>query len=153
MIDLLRSRKLSRGKQDSLSEIAKIKDMEKDNSANQRMESLILKKFDETGLEERMKDIDRKLDDVYGKVEELVFLYQSNSREKQPPSVRKVRVKDVISALLDQHGSLSAPQLCKMLNLSRTRCSEYLKEMEGSGFLDAKLNCRKKFYSVRQKGK
>jgi len=150
MIDLLRSRKIEREKLDSLSEIGKIKEIEKEKSANQRIESLILRKFQETGLEEKINDINGKLEDVCQKIDELMFLYQSNSRQKSSPSVRKMRVKEMIALLLQQHGQLGAPQLSSMLNLSRTRCSEYLKEMEGAGLLAAQLNCRKKLYKIRQ---
>ena len=37
-----------------------------------------------------------------------------------------------------------------MLNLSRTRCSEYLHEMGINGVLVSELKCRKKFYKIRQ---
>ncbi len=91
-----------------------------------------------------------RLEEVAEKMDELMFLYQSNSRGKTSPSVRKLRVKEMVTLLIQQHGELSAPQLSELMNLSRTRCSEYLKEMKLSGVLVSELKCRKKIYKIRQ---
>jgi len=150
MINLLRTRKIRREKLDSLSEIEKIREVEKENSVNQRIENLIQEKFSEIGMEQMMKDINSRLDEVSEKIDELKFIYQSNSRQKMSNSARKMKVKEMITLIIQQHGMLSAPQLSKLLNLSRTRCTEYLKEMEAKGILDADTNCRKRFYKLRQ---
>jgi predicted ArsR family transcriptional regulator len=150
MIDFLRSRNIKKEKLDSLSELEKIRELEKEKSVNQRLESIIFQKFKEIGLEDKIDNMNSRLKEVAEKMEELAFLYQSNSRGKTSPSVRKLRVKEMITLLLQQHGSLGAPQLSELLNLSRTRCSEYLKEMELNGQLDSKIDCRKKMYKIRQ---
>ena len=150
MINFLKTRNIDKEKLDSLSEIEKIREVEKEKSVNQRIESLIYQKFKDIGLEERIKEMDSRLEEVAEKMDQLMFLYQSNSREKINPSVRKMRVKEMATLLLQQHGRLSAPQLSDLLNLSRTRCSEYLKEMEQKGVLVSELNCRKKYYKIRQ---
>jgi response regulator of citrate/malate metabolism len=124
--------------------------IKKEKSLNQRLEGLIFRKFKEIGLEDRMGEMNSKLDDVSKKMDEFMFLYESNCRQKNSPTARKIKVKDMIKLLLSQHGSLSAPQVSKLLNLSRTRCSEYLKEMEISGALVSELNCRKRYYKIRQ---
>jgi response regulator of citrate/malate metabolism len=150
MIEFLSSRKMEKEKLDSLSEVEKLRELEKEKSLNQRLETLIFKKFKETGLDDRMKDMNFTLEEIAEKVDQLMVLYQSNSRENRSPSARKLRVKEMITLLLQQHGQLNAPQLCDLLNLSRTRCSEYLKEMEIKGILESELNCRKRFYKLRQ---
>jgi Fic family protein len=150
MIEFLGSRKMEKEKLDSLTEVEKLRELEKEKSLNQRIETIIFRKFKETGLDERLKEMNFMLEEVAEKVDHLVFLYQSNSRQKTSPSVRKMKVKEMITLLLQQHGRLSAPQLCSLLNLSRTRCSEYLTEMESRGLLQSELNCRKKFYMIRQ---
>lgn len=149
-MNFLKSRKLEKEKLDSLSEIEKIRELEKEKSINKRLESLIFKKFKEIGLEDKINDLDNKLEDVADKMDEMKFIFESNSRSKNSSSVRKLRVKEMMSLLLEQHGTLSAPQLSKLLNLSRTRCSEYLKEMEIKGVLASDLNCRKRYYKLRQ---
>jgi len=150
MMNPLRTRKMDREKLNSLNELQRIREAEKEKSANTRIETLIFQKFDEIGLGERIGEISSRLDEIANRMDELVGLYQSNCRQKTSPSARKLRVKDMVALLLQQHGSLSAPQLCRMLNLSRTRCSEYLKEMENAGVLASELNCRKRFYKIRQ---
>jgi hypothetical protein len=150
MIDFIKSRKMEKEKLNSFSEIEKIRELEKEKSTNQRIESLIFKKFGELGLEDRMNEMNARLGEVLGKMDELMVLYQSNSRQKSSPSVRKMKVKEMITLLLQQHGGLTAPQLCELLNLSRTRCTEYLREMEINGALRSELNCRKKIYRIRQ---
>ncbi|MCD6495835.1 MAG: winged helix-turn-helix domain-containing protein [Candidatus Aenigmarchaeota archaeon] len=151
MIKFLSTRNMEKEKITSLTEAEKIRELEKERSLNQRIESLIFKKFRETGLDERMKEMNFTLEEIAEKVDHLMFLYQSNSRQKNSPSAKKLKVKEMITMMLQQHGSLSAPQLSEMLNLSRTRCSEYLKEMEIKGLLESNLNCRKKYYKIRQK--
>jgi len=150
MIEFLSSRKMEKEKLDSLTEVEKLRELEKEKSLNQRIETIIFRKFKEAGLDDRIKEMNFTLEEIAEKVDQLMFLYQTNSRQKTSPSVRKMKVKEMISLLLQQHGRLSAPQLCNLLNLSRTRCSEYLKDMENKGLLQSELNCRKKFYSIRQ---
>ncbi len=146
----LKLRKMDKEKLDSVSELEKIRELEKQKSVNQRLESIIFKKFKEIGLEDRINKMNTRLEEVAEKMDELMFLYQSNSRGKTSPSIRKMRVKEMITMLIQQHGSLSAPQLSELLNLSRTRCSEYLKEMGLKGVLESELKCRRKLYKIRQ---
>jgi response regulator of citrate/malate metabolism len=150
MMNFLKSRKMDQEKLDSVSELEKIREIEKEKSVNQRLESIIFQKFKEAGLEDKINEMNSRLEEVAGKMDELMFLYQSNSRGKTNPSVRKLKVKEIVNLLIQQHGMLSAPQLSDMMNLSRTRCSEYLKEMELNGVLVSELKCRKKFYQIRQ---
>jgi len=150
MMKFLKLRKMDKEKLDSVSELEKIRELEKQKSVNQRLESIIFKKFKEIGLEDRINKMNTRLEEVAEKMDELMFLYQSNSRGKTSPSIRKMRVKEMITMLIQQHGSLSAPQLSELLNLSRTRCSEYLKEMGLKCVLESELKCRRKLYKIRQ---
>lgn len=150
MMKFLKSRNMEKEKLVSVSELEKIREIEKEKSVNQRLEGVIFKKFKEMGLEDRINEMNTRLEEVAEKMDELMFMYQSNSRAKTSPSVRKMRVKEMIALLLQQHGTLSAPQLSEMLKLSRTRCSEYLHEMGLKGILVSELKCRKKFYKIRQ---
>ena len=60
------------------------------------------------------------------------------------------KVKDSIRVILLKQPSITSVQLSKTLNMSRTRCNEYLKEMENDGILESFLKCRKKYYKIRQ---
>ena len=135
---------------DSLSEVERIRELEKEKSLNQRLETLIFRKFKEIGLDDRMSEMNLKLDQVAQKMDEFMFMYESNCRQKSSPTARKIKVKDMIKLLLSQHGCLSAPEVSRLAKLSRTRCSEYLKEMEKTGALASELKCRKRYYKIRQ---
>jgi Fic family protein len=150
MIEFLGSRKLAKEKNQSLSEVEKIRELEKEKSLNQRLETLIFRKFKEIGLDDKMQQMNSKMDDMSQKMDEFMFLYERNCRKESTPTARKLKVKDMIKLLLSQHGSLSAPEVSRLANLSRTRCSEYLKEMEKTGILCSELNCRKRYYEIRQ---
>jgi response regulator of citrate/malate metabolism len=65
------------------------------------------------------------------------------------PQTMTVKTKDVIKLILQKHQGLTSSELSKIIKLSRTRCNEYLKEMENEGILMSRINCRKKLYSLR----
>jgi biotin operon repressor len=60
------------------------------------------------------------------------------------------KVKETIRIMLMKQPAITSVQLSKSLNMSRTRCNEYLKEMENDGILGSFLKCRKKYYKLRQ---
>ena len=150
MIEFLSSRKIDKEKLSSLSEAEKIRELEKEKSLNRRIETILSKKFEETGVQEKMKEMNFMLEEIAEKMDQMMILQQSNSRQKTSPSVRKMKVKEMITLLLQQHDVLSAPQLCNLLNLSRTRCSEYLKELEKEEKVGSETINRKKYFKLRK---
>ncbi|MCD6371247.1 MAG: winged helix-turn-helix domain-containing protein [Candidatus Aenigmarchaeota archaeon] len=56
------------------------------------------------------------------------------------------KTKLAIKLLIKKHGGVTASQLSKLINLSRTRCNEYLKQMEKEGMLKSKVEGKKKKY-------
>lgn len=56
------------------------------------------------------------------------------------------KTKELIKILLKKHGKLTAQDLANLLNLSRTRCSEYLVEMEEEGEVKSVREGKKKYY-------
>jgi DNA-binding Lrp family transcriptional regulator len=59
--------------------------------------------------------------------------------------------KEIIS-LLKKHKNLSSSQLSKLIGLSRTRCNEYLKELEREEIAENITVGRKKIYRLRNLG-
>jgi len=101
----------------------------------------------------KLTDLDRKLEILdKDKISKLAddITYKLDKSKNKPDGVRKKKVKNMIYALINEHDRLTAMDLSKMLNLSRTRCSEYLKELERAGILTAVTNCRKRYYEIRQ---
>ena len=63
-------------------------------------------------------------------------------------STRKLKKKMEIKNALEQSQKLTAPELSRIVNLSRTRCTEYLREMESKGVVKGITLRRKRYYEV-----
>lgn len=59
--------------------------------------------------------------------------------------VEQKRIEKVL-AILQEHGRLSSPQLATLMNLSRTRCNEYFRQMEEMGLVEGVEVGKEKFY-------
>ena len=59
--------------------------------------------------------------------------------------VEQKRIEKVLS-VLQEHGKLSSPQLATIMNLSRTRCNEYFRQMETMGLVEGVEVGKEKFY-------
>jgi len=59
--------------------------------------------------------------------------------------VEQKRIEKVLS-ILQEHGKLSSPQLATLMNLSRTRCNEYFRQMEELGLVEGIEVGKEKFY-------
>ncbi|MCK5023782.1 MAG: winged helix-turn-helix domain-containing protein, partial [Candidatus Aenigmarchaeota archaeon] len=55
----------------------------------------------------------------------------------------------LILELLEKHTRLTASDVSVKLNLSRTRCSEYLTELEKSGVTEGIIVSRQKIYTLK----
>jgi biotin operon repressor len=98
---------------------------------------------------EKMKNLASKIENIEKKMAILEELIKEQGVEIKPRPVSE-KTKEAIKTLLKKYGSLNAWQLGKLLNMSRTRCAEYLKQMEEEGILVSEWKSRKKYYSLRQ---
>jgi biotin operon repressor len=98
---------------------------------------------------EKMKNLASKIENIEKKMAILEELIKEQGVEIKPRPVSE-KTKEAIKTLLKKYGSLNAWQLGKLLNMSRTRCAEYLKQMEEEGILVSEWRSRKKYYSLRQ---
>jgi biotin operon repressor len=98
---------------------------------------------------EKMKNLASKIENIEKKMAILEELIKEQGVEIKPRPVSE-KTKETIKTLLKKYGSLNAWQLGKLLNMSRTRCAEYLKQMEEEGILVSEWRSRKKYYSLRQ---
>jgi response regulator of citrate/malate metabolism len=60
------------------------------------------------------------------------------------------KMKDGIKLILMKQNAITSDQLSRIMQMSRTRCNEYLKGMETDGILESNTKCRKKYYKLRQ---
>jgi Fic family protein len=109
---------------------------------------LIEQKMDDILI--KLKGLERKVENV--RRERITDFIDSEKMAKggEAPKegARKLKVKGIIRSLLEQHGKLTSYDLSRMLKLSRTRCSEYLKDFERNGVVEGETVRRKRFYSL-----
>jgi hypothetical protein len=98
---------------------------------------------------ERMKKLSEKIDKIEAKLRGLDDIVSSGGMSLQPRTI-SVKTKDAIRLILQKYGKVTPSQLSKLIKLSRTRCNEYLKDMENEGAAFSIIECRKKLYSLRQ---
>lgn len=98
---------------------------------------------------EKLKNLERKIERLESKLREIKGRVDSRP-VVLPTNVRSTKTKAAIKLMLQKHGEMDSRQLARLIKLSRTRCNEYLKEMEHGGELVSRLESRKKLYSIRQ---
>jgi predicted HTH transcriptional regulator len=100
----------------------------------------------------RIREMDRKIENVRREriyeFMEMERLSKKAGPEEESPRTKKV--KGMIKSLLEEHGKLSAAQLSNMIKLSRTRCSEYLTEMERKEIIEGTTVRRQKFFQLKR---
>lgn len=98
---------------------------------------------------ETLKNINNKFDDMNKRLSDLEKRLSGEVKDNNNFIPLTVKNKEVIRLILERHGGLSASQLSKIIKLSRTRCNEYLIEMEKDGFLVSMSKGREKLYNLR----
>lgn len=98
---------------------------------------------------EKLRNLERKIQRLDSKIREVKGMV-SDRPAVLPTNVRSSKTKAAIKLILKKYGELTSKQLSKLIKLSRTRCNEYLKEMERDGDLVSRTESRKKYYSLRQ---
>jgi len=98
---------------------------------------------------EEFKNLARKIENIEKKLEELERVIRENGIRPESFTI-SAKTKEAIKLILQKHRQLTAKELGKLINLSRTRCNEYLKQMELEGVLSSKTIGRKKYYFLRQ---
>jgi len=98
---------------------------------------------------ETLKNINNKFDDMNKRLLDLEKSLSGEVKNNNNFISLTVKNKEVIRLILERHGALSASQLSKIIKLSRTRCNEYLIEMEKDGFLVSTIQGREKLYNLR----
>lgn len=98
---------------------------------------------------ERLKKLSEKIDKIEAKLKGLDDIVSAGGMSLQPRTIA-VKTKEAIKLILQKYGKVTPSQLSRLIKLSRTRCNEYLKEMENEGIALSIIDSRKKFYSLRQ---
>jgi len=149
MFGFLKDRKVGRGKKDYLSELSKIAKEEREKILREKIREIVAEELINSGIQNRIDEIFREMKKVDKKVEELKSSLLPLSRSKSD-SIRRLKMKRMIIELLNKHKRMTASDLSVRLNLSRTRCSEYLTELERTGIARGVVVSRQKFYELRE---
>jgi DNA-binding transcriptional ArsR family regulator len=147
MLKFLQDRKVGKGKKEYLSELSKIAKDEREKFLREKIREIVAEELKNSGIGERLDDISKFTQSVEKKMEELKSSIAPLSRSKSD-SIRKLKMKRVVIELLNKHKRMNASDLSVRLNLSRTRCSEYLTELEKAGVTKGVILSRQKFYEL-----
>lgn len=90
-----------------------------------------------------MSQIESQLSELSEKVDEIRKNMSGGGN-----SHTKLKKKKEIIYILKNEGKVTATGLSDTMDLSRTRCSEYLNEMKKEGILKSKQNGKKKYYEL-----
>lgn len=105
--------------------------------------------FSQLPTEENEKKIVNNNQETSVKLDELIQRIESLEKaldNQQEEGVRKGKIKDSIASLLQQNKRLTSSQLSKLIGLSRTRCSEYFRELTREGKTEGVIINRQKYY-------
>ena len=97
---------------------------------------------------EKLVSLKEKIDKINSKLNEIEDIISRGGFKLNTHAVSS-RTREAIRLILQKHVELTSAELSRLINLSRTRCNEYLKEMELEGELESRINCRKKLYRFR----
>jgi predicted HTH transcriptional regulator len=96
-------------------------------------------------MNEPQKIPDIKLKELILRIENIEKMLETDTGDE---GVRKTKVKEQILSLLQQNKKLTASHLSNLINLSRTRCSEYFRELMKEGKTEAVIINRQKYYKI-----
>ena len=147
MFGFLQDRKVGKGKKKYLSELSKIAQEEREKYLKGKIRELIAEELKNSGINERLDDICKFTRNIEKNVGDLKSSLVPLSRSKSD-SIRKLKMKRIVIETLSKHKRLTASDLSTKLNLSRTRCSEYLTELEKDGITKGVVISRQKFYEL-----
>lgn len=98
---------------------------------------------------ESLKNLNQKIDRMEAKLRGIDDVISESGITLQRRTV-SVKTKEAIRMILQKYREITPSQLSRLIKLSRTRCNEYLKQMEDDGMAISRTLSRKKFYSLRQ---
>jgi len=101
-------------------------------------------------LTEEVREMHQKIEKIFLELEEIKQrLDKANIDVGELRSItKKDKIKEAIKIILRKKGKMTSEELCQIIGLSRTRCNEYLKEMERNNEAKSEVINRKKYYKL-----
>ena len=106
--------------------------------------------YDLEHIKEKLDDISQKLTHLHERIDGIEAKKHANEKSSED-GIKKSRIKKTIENNIREHGKLTSYDLAQILSLSRTRCSEYLNEMERAGIIKGVRFRRKRYYEIAGK--
>jgi len=103
--------------------------------------------YDLENIKEKLDDISQKLSHLHERIDGIEGKRIAPGKSSED-GIKKSRIKKTIESNIREHGKLTSYDLAQILNLSRTRCSEYLNEMERAGIIKGVRFRRKRYYEI-----
>jgi len=95
---------------------------------------------------ERIQDLTEKVE----KNQKILREINKRYARKHENLTLKKRTKAAVRLILKKYGKMTSDDLSKVIHLSRTRCSEYLKELQQEKIVESETVNRKKFFKLRR---
>jgi uncharacterized membrane protein len=99
---------------------------------------------------EKMRELDSKVNENHRLLKEMYKKYVKMGEKKVKTIPYRTKTRSAIKLILKKQGKMTSNQLCKMIGLSRTRCNEYLKDLENRGEATSEVINRRKFYMLKK---
>ena len=99
---------------------------------------------------EAIKKLSNKFDDINERLTNLEKRISGEFENKSNFVPLTVKNKGAIKLIIQRYGEMTSSKLSNIIKLSRTRCNEYLVEMEKDGILVSEMRGKQKFYKIRQ---
>lgn len=102
-------------------------------------------------LIEDVREINHKIDRLQQLLEEMSRTKSEIPQivhKESPTLTKRDKTRDAIKLILKRRGKMTSEDLCKIIGLSRTRCNEYLKDLERDKEAKSEIIDRKKYYRI-----
>ena len=132
----------------SVNELKDITEKQKDRDFHDKVRDVVRLELKSAGILEQIEELSGNLAEINKKIREMNESLLPLNRMKED-SLRKMKMKRLVIQHLRGKKRLSASELASLMNLSRTRCSEYLIEMERAGLAKGTIISKQKFYEYK----
>ncbi|MEM0473151.1 MAG: winged helix-turn-helix domain-containing protein [Candidatus Aenigmatarchaeota archaeon] len=101
---------------------------------------------------EDMRELNQKIERIFLELEQIKQKLDktpiSDNGFESQAQLKKDKTKEAIKIILRKKGRMTSEDLSKLIGLSRSRCNEYLKEMERNKEARSEIENRKKYYRL-----
>lgn len=98
---------------------------------------------------ENLRRLDKRVEIINSKISEIENNFKILGYNTEHKTISS-KTEETLKLIMQKNNGITVYQLCKIIKLSRNRCSEYLKKMEEEGIVTSSLTDRKKVYFIKR---